>query len=274
VFLFVLILAMPLMIAESTEVKIKTVIGAEVQMSIYNAGGEFNLDSRIGSYSGMVDNYGDIKHDFEISNDEFNLMVFVKREGKDTIMEKFLDKTSGEFVYEEIAPAGVDLVDTPGFEKGVVVVEEVEEIVNETINETIDETDVNETEGESSKTVGFSIFGDEGILSKSRIYYIGGFLALILVGGFVFAGVKHKMSGSKDITVRKLSELQQEKKEDLADKKEDIEDYKNEIDDAEKKIAEAQEDIKKIRAGEKIKDMKKKLEDDQAELDRLRGERE
>ena len=71
------------------------------------------------------------------------------------------------------------------------------------------------------------------------------------------------MSGdSKGVSVKKLSES----------KKEDIGNYEQTIEDAEKKIAEAQLDIKKIRDKEKIDEMKKKLEKDQADLDKLQEE--
>ena len=172
---------MPLVIAEDTEVKIKTAPDVEVQMGVYISGSEFNSDSLIESYTGNSDQYGDIEYDFEIERDEFNLMVFVRREGEDTIMKKYLDETSGELVYYEIDSNGIELTPTPGFENGVAIVEEGIEAINETVNET---GIVNETEEEASKIVGkvFSVFGDEGVLSKKRIYYIGGFLFLVHLG--------------------------------------------------------------------------------------------
>jgi len=254
-----------MMIAESTEVKIKTVPLAEVQMVVYDADiEEFTLTER---YTGNSDVYGDINHNFDIADETFHLKIFVKKDGESLISnEKFLDNPSGELVYLEAPYGNLELISTPGFENGVAIVEEVIETVNET-------EIVNETEEESSKIVGkvFSVFGDEGVLSKKRIYYIGGFLFLIVIVGFVVAGIKHKISaGPKEIQVKKLSELQREQKENLDDKKEDIEDYRQEIEDAEKKIAEAQADIKKIRNSEKIKEMRKKIAEDEDELNRLR----
>ncbi len=264
VFLFVLLLAMPLMMAVSTEVKIKTAPFSEVQMVVYDAGIEvFTLLER---YIGNSDKYGDISHDFDIADDIFHLKVFVKRDGETLVSgEKFLDNPSGGFVYLEAAPKNFELIPTPGFENGTA-------IVNETNAAEVNKTEVNETEDDKvSKTIGFSVFGEQGILSKKHFYYVGGFLFLIIIIGFVAASIKHKMNSSpRNIKVKKLSEMQEERKENLEDKGEDIKDYKQVIEDAERKIAEAQADIKKIKNNEKIKEMKKKIEDDESELNRLK----
>ncbi len=272
--MFIFLLIMPLAIAANTEVKIKTVPFSEVQMVAYDAGIEvFTLLER---YIGNSNNYGDITHNFDIADDTFHLKVFVKKDGETLVSgEKFLDKPSGGFVYLEAAPENFELIPTPGFENGTAIVNETNVTeVSETTNETEDEK-VDLIEGEDvPKTVGFSVFSGEGILSKKNFYYVGGFLFLIVIVGFVVASIKHKMNASpKEIKIKKLSELQKEKKENLEDKKEDIGDYKQVIEDAERKIAEAQADIKKIKNEEKIKEMKKKIAEDEAELIRLRGGR-
>jgi len=282
VFLLVLLI-IPLMAAASTELKIKTVPLSDVQLAIYDASKEsITITER---YNGVSDEYGDVSNTFEIAYDEFSLIVFVDKDGERLISnEKFLDNPSGGLVYLEAPYGDVELFPTPGFEKGVAI--EVE-----AVNETLNTTETTDLAGEGSKTVAsaFSIFGEEGILSKKNFYYIGGFLLLMVVVGFVVASVKHKINlGPKKIKVTKLSEMRKEKKEDLnekgkelselkeekkenlEEKKEDIKDYKQVIEDAEKKIAEAQTDIKKIKNEEKIKDMKKKIAADEEELGRLR----
>ena len=276
--MFLFLLIMPLAVAVNTEVKIKTAPFSEVQMNAYNAGAsEFNSDSLLERYTGDSDEYGDISHDFDIVSDAFHLKIFVKKDGESLISgENFLDNPSGEFVYLEVAPKNFELIPTPGFENGTAIVNET----NATeVSKTTKGTEINKTgdlaEDENvPKTVGFSVFGEEGILSKKNFFYAGGFLFLIVIVGFVVAHIKHKINASpKEIKVKKLSELQKEKKENLEDKKEDIGDYKQVIEDAERKIAEAQADIKKIKNEEKIKEMKKKIAEDEAELIRLRGGR-
>ena len=267
VFLFALLLVMPFVVA-NTEVKIKTVPLAEVQIGAYITNMEFNSDSRIGSHTGNTDVYGDIKYDFEITEDEFNLMVFVKREREDTIMKKFSNNPSGELVYLEVVPKNFELIATPGFENGVSIVEEIEGIINDT-----EENETESVEDENSMAVktGFSVFGEKGILSKKNFFYLGGFLLLIVIVGFVVASIKHKRNENpKEIKIKKLSELQKEKEENLDEKEENIEDYKKIVEDAERKIAEAQADIKKIKNEGKIKEMKKKIAEDEAELIKLR----
>jgi len=263
VFLFALLLVMPLVVA-NTEIKIKTVPLAEVQMVVYDANVEvFTLLER---YTGMSDKYGDINHNFDIVGDAFHLKVFVKKDGETLVPgEKFLDNPSGEFVYLKVPYKNVELIPTPGFENGIEVVEEILKIVE---NET---ESLEEDESSIVVKTGFSVFGEEGIFSKKNFSYFGGFLLLIVIIGFVVASVKHKINASpKEIKVKKLSELQNEKKENLEDKKDDIEDYKKVVEDAEKKIAEAQQDIKKIKNEGKIKDVKKKIAEDEDELIKLR----
>lgn len=226
--------------AASTEVKIKTVSLAEVQMVVYDADiEEFTLTER---YTGNSDQYGDVSHNFDIADDTFHLKIFVKKDGETLLSnEKFLDNPSGELVYLEAAPEGMELISTPGYENGIAINEEdVTEEVNEIANEIVDETDLEENE--TSKIIGkvFSVFGDEGILSKKRLYYIGGFLFLIVIVGFVVAGIKHKIfSNPKNINIKKFSELQKEREEKQA--------YRDVIDDAEKKIKEAERDIEQVK---------------------------
>ncbi len=266
VFLFALLLVMPLVVA-NTEVKIKTVPLAEVQIVVYDADiEEFTLLDR---YTGNSDKYGDISKVFDISDETFHLKLFVKKDGESLIAgEKFLDNPSGGLVYLEVAPKNFELIMTPGFEEGIAIVEEIEEIVNDTINET---ESLEEDENSIGVETGFSVFGEEGVLSKKNFFYLGGFLLLIIIVGFIVASIKHKRNASpKEIKIKKLSELQKEKEENLDEKKEDIGDYKKIVEDAERKIAEAQADIKKIKNEEKIKEMKKKIIEDEAELIKLR----
>ena len=270
VFLFVLLLAMPLMMAVSTEVKIKTAPFSEVQMVVYDA--DIEVFTLLERYTGDSDKYGDISHDFDIADDTFHLKVFVKKDGETLVAgEKFLDNPSGEFVYLEAVPENFELISTPGFENGIAIVNETNVIEEETENLSRGETEVLTEDENAPKTIGFSVFGDAGILSKKNFYYFGGFLFLIVLVGFVVAGIKHKINASpKEIKVKKLSELQKEQKEYLKDKKGEVQDYKKIVEDAERKIAEAQADIKKIKNEEKIKEMKKKIAEDESELIKLR----
>ncbi len=162
------LLVMPLAVAVNTEVKIKTAPFAEVQMVVYDA--DIEVFTLLERYIGDSDKYGDISHDFDIADDTFHLKVFVKKDGKTLVSgEKFLDKPSGGFVYLEAVPKNFELILTPGFENGTAIVNETNATeVNETTNET---EDLAEDE-DAPKTVGFSVFGGEGILSKKNFYYV------------------------------------------------------------------------------------------------------
>ena len=171
------------------------------------------------------------------------------------VYERFDDNTAGEPLYLTLFPQGSEII--RNFE--VVANQTLEE--NSTINETINET--LEGDEEETKITGSAFFGEEGFFSTNTTYYVSGVIILFGVGAFVFFKLKKKSKTSKEIKLKKLNELQTEKKEELHDNKEIIE-------DAEKKIKEAQEDIRKIRNEDKIKEAKKKLIEDEKELMRLR----
>ncbi len=263
--------------AIDTEIKIKTLPNHEVQATSFDpTSSSFNAFERLINNS---DEYGDIS--FVLSSDElnFNLIIFIKKDGVTIISKKYADNfVAGEHIYIELAPEWFEFLITP---------------INETLlkNETIENTTIENTAIEDknpSKLTGFAAFGEEGSLFK-KIYYIAGIF--LLLGALAFIGLKlmeKKIKASKEIKVKKLSELQAEKKGDAQEKKEDIQEKKEHIEnqekkvkekmqnkeeiieDAEKKIREAQEDIRKIRNEDKIKEAKKKLVEDQKKLMRLR----
>ena len=272
---FLLIQVVSLASATETEIKIKTIRFHEVQATLY-------ADLSAGStvlerFKGNTDVFGDITFRHISSEFSFNMIVYVKDGNGDTIISKKYteDFPAGESIYIELAPTGVELTPSPSSEEIAInetnVSLENQTIIaaNFTINDTEEEIEITEEPTiETTKITKFAIFGDQGFLSLRRIFYTIGIIILFSLITILTLGViKHKKlkGGAKEIKIKKLSELQAEKKEKLQESYDDI------IDNAEEKIKEALEAIEKLRKSDKIAEVKKKIIEDEKELVRLRG---
>ncbi len=252
--LLVLVLLVQVTSAIDTEITIKTLPDHDVNINFLNP----SPDNGIISFDKFDQNSGasgNLSYVFSSNAPKFDITVFVMKSTEKIVYERFDDNTAGEPLYLTLFPQGSEII--RNFE--VVANQTLEE--NSTINETINET--LEGDEEETKITGSAFFGEEGFFSTNTTYYVSGVIILFGVGAFVFFKLKKKSKTSKEIKLKKLNELQTEKKEELHDNKEIIE-------DAEKKIKEAQEDIRKIRNEDKIKEAKKKLIEDEKELMRLR----
>ncbi len=253
--LLVLVFLVQVISAIDTEITVKTLPDHEVQVAVSNPDSSaFELFER---FIGTSDEYGDVSFIFSSEEPNFNLILFIKKNNRTVISKKYSDNfIAGELIYIELAPSNFEFIKAPGNESS-------ENLENQTTNETLEE---NETETRA-KITGSAIFGEEGVFSNKTTYYISGAIILFVVGAFVFFKSKKKLKIPNEIKVKKLSELQDEKKEKFQDKEQIIE-------DAERKIKEAQEDIRKIRNEDKIKEARNKLAEDERELTRLREGRE
>ncbi|MCK5043510.1 hypothetical protein KAR52_00730 [Candidatus Pacearchaeota archaeon] len=257
--LFMFLFAIPMMSAIDTEIKIKTMPFHEVQVSVSKPMSQ--VFESWGNLKNHSDRYGDVSFVFSSDKYSFDLIVFIKKDNEKVMPpQKFLENfPAGEPIYFEIAPSGFTLIETPSTE----IIEEVNVTENVTIG----------GEGEDSQLTGSAIFGEDGLLSGGKIYYITGGLLLLIAAFFIFKIIRKKIKfpkspkQPKEIKIKKLSELEAEKKEDVRDDRKIIE-------DAEKKIKEAQEDIRKLRSEDKIKEAKKKIIEDEKELMRLRSGKE
>lgn len=273
------LLAFPFVSAVNTEIKIKTLPYHEVQLTIAKASTSYTT---LASYRNQSDEYGDFVINYPAEVSAFDLYVYIKKNGVRVAKDISIGHIAGEDIYLEIAPEGFTFIETPTVEN-LSDNQTIENNHTETENSTeIKEENQTEEQTDSTPITGNVIFGNESFISKSLIYYSLGVFAILLVILLTAKTTKYivtrkKRDGfesdkPKEIKVKKLSELQKEKKER-------IEDYKDVIEDAEKKIKEAQEEIKKLKErGEvsekqrKIDAAKKKLVEDQKELMRLREE--
>jgi len=163
-------LLIPLVSAEDTEIKVKTLPYHEVQLTTYDSG-------KLESFKGESDRFGDVIFTSTASR-AFNIIVFIKWDGE-TITTKTLNDEfpPGETVEITAAPPGAKLLDTPTPEPEEVeeVVEEVPEITEEIVEEVPEETQEEITEETDASITGFSVLTDSiGKYGKNAVFYVIG----------------------------------------------------------------------------------------------------
>lgn len=257
--LLVLIFLVQVISAIDTEITIQTLPDHHVNINFLHPDSNVLLLDKFDQNSGES---GNLSFVFSSNEVEFNIAAFVTKSTETIVYARFDDNTAGEPLHLILLPEGSEII------------KNFEPVTNQTLeenstNETLEESPaVNEAAEEiepeeETKITGSALFGEEGFFANSEVYWVGGAIIFSGVGAFVFFKLKKKTKKSKEIKLKKLNELQTEKKEKLHDNKEIIE-------DAEKKIKEAQEDIRKIRNEDQIKEAKKKIIEDEKELVRLR----
>lgn len=268
--LIVLSLCFQIVSATDTTIQVKTVPLKNVNIAILQSG---TIDVYEGKrYNQDADEYGDATFTFSLDDPYFDLTIFVKdlTDNSKVAYKKLESQDTGEEIYVEVVPNGFEIIETPELEPEIAIIE------NETINETEPEEIQEESPEEKPSISGKAIFGKDGTL-KTILYILGG---IILIGIIFFSSNKFlKTKVPKDIKVKKLSELKEEKKEKTEEQKEKteeqkekIDDYKEAIEDAQRKIKEAQEEINRLRNQDRIKEVEKRIEQEQKELKRLRGD--
>lgn len=279
--LFMLLFIVQSVSAVKTEVKIKTMPNHEVQATAYNPSKPLG-ERKYGSFRNISDEYGDFSFVFSSNDPEYNLIIFIYKDGEKVNWEGFSNpetyrnNLAGEPLYLEIAPSWFEFIETPTNNTNV-----SEQITNDTAEENLsiaeeeviteDNLSAEFVESRDDKISGSTIFGKKGVISTKIIYYIIIVFAVLVIVFVVLAIVKKRLPASdKKIKIKKLSDVNKEKDEKISD-------YKKMIDDAEKKIEEAQQEIRKLKNTErirehekKIEEAKKKLQEDERELLRLR----
>jgi tetrahydromethanopterin S-methyltransferase subunit B len=224
-FVLVFFLMQVVTAVKNTDITIKTVPNAEVQLTVLAA--EDGSSEVLERYLENADQYGDLSLTFSSSHSYFDVIVFIMYEGRKLMnSEKRVDNHAGEPLYIEMVPEGYPLVETPG-----------ETLVLEGINDTnssevvLDESPIEEEEVSIEEEVSTSIktknnpqesvqgftgfvISDEFAKSKTLYAIIGiaflGLLAIIFVKfkGKIM-GVGSSVGGRKDSS-NTISELQNE----------------------------------------------------------------
>ncbi len=261
--------------ATDTTIQIKTVPYANVNINILDP----NVEgfSSIDKLNADADMYGDLTLVYADSEERFDLSVYVKKNEDKVFYEKYTGFTAGEDIYIEAVKPGTTLFYAPNETE-----EETETSVNETqTNDTVTGEEVtNDTSASDTPGITGAVTSENdsgGLFSNSILYFVLGFLVL---GAVIFTGaLKYKTltkkapaeeeTPQKEIKVKKLSEKLKEMKET---KKGEMSDYQKAIAEAEEKIKKAQEEINRLKNVERVKELKKRMEDDKKELEKLTGE--
>ncbi len=262
--LVVLLLALQFVIAVDTGLTIKTVPNQRVDISVVRPNQVYSL---IKSFHVNSDSNGEAKVTFSHDENTFNVRVWVKGDGVEIASKKFEEEyPTGEPLTLELYPKWY----SPPVDETIMnetnSSSEINLIINNENTSEITVQEVLNIENNSVNSSGTGLVISKGTLgfSKKTIYYFIGIVVLLSMVFFVLLKIKHSQSVPKEIKVKKLSEFNAERKEQL-----ESPDHKEAIEIAEKKIEEAQKEINKLKNEDKIKEIRDRMNQEQKELDRL-----
>ncbi len=259
--LVIFLLLVQLISAIDTEITIKTLSNHKVMISALNPGEIYSLIQSFHEDSGAI---GEVSVVLSSTVNYFDVAVWVKKDNQVILYKKFENGyPSGTPIVLELYPEWYvkEEVNNLSLEENTTISSENISSENITINETA--AILEEKTEQQNPSLGGSVIFGEGFFSNNKIYYGIGIIALLAFITIFAIKLKNKSKEPKEIKIRKLSDLQAEKKENLQ--------YSNKIiEDAERKINEAQEEIRRIKNQGKIEEVKKRIVEDEKELMRLR----
>lgn len=227
-----LLFVIPLASSIDTQIHIKTYPDYDVQVTPFIWQG--STFTELDRFREQSDEYGDTIFTLSSEVEEFNLAIFIKnKEGKTIIKEKEEGYVAGEPVYKELALEGFIFKYKPEID----LEEKIETNSTDPNKSKEIESEIDKIK-EDAGTTGFAVFGEDGILSKKRLYYIIGVLVLAII---IFILIKMKKKSSS----REIKEIKTKQAIGLQDEKDGKQKL---IEEAEDKIKKAQEDIEKLKS--------------------------
>ncbi len=243
--------------ATNTKIQIKTIPNHKVQVAV--ADGTMIDFSVIQKFEATSNEYGDVSFELVSNKPKINLYVYVKKDNENVINEKYLGLSIGEPIYLELAPAWFEFIKTPtSTQNGTLEGNATSGNVSNEIDTLVDEEKSNKL-----RVTGLAV--KDFFTNKKTLFWAGGIILVALIIFFIWKYRKKLKRFSSNITVRKLSEMKEERQEKIGD-------YKEVIEEAERKIKEAQSEINNLKNQGRIREMERKLKEDQTELRRLRSE--
>lgn len=239
-FSLLMLFAISMISAADTKINVKTLPEHDVDVYALRVGETYNL---IESFHKKSDSNGSVLVVLSTEEEKFLLKIGVRKDNTMVVSEKFNETyTSGNSVDVEIYPQWyleqLAIEQNGNFADGNSSAENVTVVNESKSNDTIlNDSSLNKTTGSNAIT-GFFTSLKDGVSGKALRY---GVIFILLVGvfyfGFSFLRKRRYQEPAepKEIIVRKLSEVNDAKK--------------NLIEDAEKKIQELQEHIKKMKGG-------------------------
>ncbi len=261
--MLILIFILSSVSAAKTMIKIKTLQFHEVEVAVSD--GTISDFSLIQRFKGQADKYGDINFTLDSQKSKINLYLYLKRNNEKVFDDKLMDiENNGKTINITFIPEGYEAIPTPTFEELKLnetnsSLENASEIIvgQENLTQKIEE--------QNTKTIfGFTGAVIKNVFSKKVIYVIIGVFMLLIVLFVTIRIVRNRGANdiNREIKIRKLSDVN-------SDTQNRIENRMGLIEEAEKKIKEAQNEINKIKNEEKIKEIRKRMENEERELKRL-----
>lgn len=238
------------------------------------------------SYTLSSGSDGTIEFTFPAGAQNFDITAFVLKDGQKIVYEKFEDNVPGESLHLTLYPGKSTIVKNFEETEATNDTEPQTNKTNETVALTIENTSVT-TENDSGEAApgltGFATTNEESssFLSRGMLYAIIGFLfiGIVIFGMLKTLTIKKQQARiegreeekeEKKIKVKKLSEKLKEIKEEKKDS--DRSEYQKVIEEAEEKIKKAQAEINRLKNKGKIEEIKKRMDADKEELERLTKE--
>lgn len=264
--------------ATTTKINIKTLPNHEVRLVILDPSGAEVKES----FENNSDRYGEVSFTSTIGVDNFKVTVYVKNlRGEKIASESYDDEFNvGDELSFEIATEGYVFLEKRETDE-TPVMETVEanetEVLEENATEVVEGDDtlvevvLPEDEGNNFFT-NFVISTKDKIISWTTLYIIGGMLLLLTIILTTTRIIKRRSKG-KEIVVRKLSEMQQDKREE---KGQELEDLEGRLKSIQEQISNLKnkDSQKKVELDQKIENTKRRIEQNRAELERLHRMRE
>lgn len=285
--IFLLFVGVQNISAESTLVKITTYPNYDLNVNFLKPAPGIELYEAFNLNSG---DDGQAELTFTSSVAEFDVSVFLMKDGKKVASAKFEENVPGESLHIKIYTTNSEIIknfETVEFVKNDTLENDTAELneTNETlVNTTIAPATVDEQDQDPTNNPGITGLatddnsGGSGLFSNTIFYFVAGLLVLgvvVYTGMLKLKTVKRREDygedvekSGKEIKVKKLSEKLKEMKEDKKDRGDD---YSRAIEEAERKIKEAQKDLDRLKNADKIEALKKKIEDNKKELEELQG---
>jgi len=215
---FLFLFAMQFVLAQDTEIKLKTPSFTEIHLTVLDPDADY---SAYAIYKQTSDAYGDATFTYSGDALVFDLMVVLKKSDKTISSEKYRENyVAGDPVYLEIIPNGYEIRETPKISGAVAGVDSDINATNSTeenITALAEEPIINSTEEAPKNKSGFlgSFLNfekkDKAEKTKSDfsfewLYYIGALVLLFAIGFFIFK--TYNSPTPRKIKVTKLSETQ------------------------------------------------------------------
>ena len=244
VIFFLFLFAMQFVLAQDTEIKIKTPSFTEIHLTVLDPDADYNAYA---IYKQTSDAYGDATFTYSGDAFVFDLMVVLKKSDKTISSEKYRENyVAGDPIYLEIIPNGYEIRETPkisgtvtGVDSDINVTNSTEENLTAPVEPEVNSTIQEEAPKNKSGILSFFLNSEGEKQNKTDssfkgLYYIGALVLLFAIGFFIFK--TYNSPTPRKIKVTKLSEIQSPKAFNSKNVNELIGDATERIKNAQKEI--------------------------------------